>query len=247
VGDLNDQEFIDEAMIGVDTVVHIAGIPETQNVIQAAVKYDVKRVILIHTTGIYSKYKSAAEAYKNIETKMRAIIEANGSSVGVIVLRPTMIYGNVNDQNMIKFIKLVDKFRLFPVINHGRGYIQPVNARDLGKAYYQALATPNITSGDYILSGDAPITTLDVLRLISNNFRQKTTFMSCPLDLGVFMGRMLKAVTLGRVDYIGKLQRMGEGRSFPHDDATRDFGYSPMPFKDGLQTEAEQYLNLKRK
>ncbi|WP_099252851.1 SDR family oxidoreductase [Thermoanaerobacterium thermosaccharolyticum] len=242
VGNLNDQEFIDKAMAGVDTVIHIASIFYSVNIIKAAVKYNVKRAILVHTTGIYSKYKSASKEYKEIEQTIDKIIKQSNSSIGLIYLRPTMIYGYINDKNMIVFIKMVDKLRLFPVIDHGKNLLQPVNGRDLGKAYYQVLTSSNIMNGDYILSGEKPISMLEMFNLISKNLNKRTVFFSVPLGLGVFLARCLKVCTFGKVDYIEKVQRMGEDRSFPHDAAERDFGYKPMPFEEGLKIEVQEYL-----
>ena len=50
-----------------------------------------------------------------------------------------MIYGDMCDKNMSKFIKMVDHLRIFPIINHGKNLIQPVNARDLGESVLQCL------------------------------------------------------------------------------------------------------------
>ena len=243
VGDLNDQEFMDSCMKDVDTVMHIGAIFYSIHVMKAAVKNNLKRAIFVHTTGIYSKYKSASEEYQNIESEVRRIIKDNASSIGLTILRPTMIYGNVNDNNMVVFIKMVDKLRLFPVINHGKSLLQPVNGRDLGKAYYQILNKPEIMKGDYILSGEKPISMLDMFKLISDNLEKKTVFVSVPMELGVFLARVLKVLTRGKLDYIERVQRMGEDRSFPHEDAARDFGYEPMSFAEGLKLEAEQYKN----
>ena len=96
--------------------------------------------------------------------------------------------------------------------------------------------------GDYILSGEKPIAMFEMLKLISDNLGKKTTFVSVPLGLGVFMAACLKVCTLGKVDYTEKVQRMGEDRSFPHDAARRDFGYDPMPFEEGIKIEVKQYV-----
>jgi len=247
VGDLCNQEFVDRAMVGVDTVMHIASIFYSVNIIRSAVKNNVRRAILLHTTGIYSKYKSASEEYKSIELNIKKICKNSNSSIGITYLRPTMIYGNINDKNLAVFIKMVDKIRLFPIVDHGKNLLQPVNGRDLGKAYYQLLNKPDIMSGDYILSGNKPITMLDMFKLISDNLGKKTTFINVPLGLGVFMAICLRIFTLGKVDYIEKVQRMGEDRSFPHENARLDFGYKPMPFEEGLKIEIDQYLKSSNK
>jgi len=245
VGELTDQDFLDGAMVDVDEVIHIASIFYSTKVIKAAVKNNVKRAIFVHTTGIYSKYKSASEEYQDIERTVKQTIEVNKSEIQLIYLRPTMIYGYLNDRNMIIFIKMVDKLRVFPVISKGKNLLQPVNGRDLGKAYYQILLNKEIITGDYILSGDEPISMLEMLELISNYLNKKTFFINIPLGMGVFMGRLLKFITFNRIDYIEKIQRMGEDRNFHHDAAKAGFKYSPMLFRDGLKIEVDEYLKSK--
>ncbi|WP_082306989.1 NAD-dependent epimerase/dehydratase family protein [Bacillus sp. FJAT-27245] len=242
IGDLENQETMNSALSGIDTVVHIASIFYSVTVIKAAIKNGVKRAILVHTTGIYSKYKSASEEYKHIEQNIESIKQENNSKIGVVFLRPTMIYGNINDRNMIVFIKMVDKLKLFPIINHGRNQIQPVNGRDLGKAYYQVLMKAHILNGDYILSGEKPISMKDLFKLIGRILDKKTTFISVPLEIGVILARILKVCSFGKIDFIEKVQRMGEDRSFPHEKAAKDFGYKPMPLSEGLKLEIKEYL-----
>jgi len=243
VGDLDDQQFVDKATVGVDTVVHIGSIFYSVILMRAALKNNVKKAIIVHTTGIYSKYKSASEEYKKIESSIEKIINNSNKPIGLIYLRPTMIYGYLNDKNMVVFIKMADKLRLFPIISHGKNLLQPVNGRDLGKAYYQVLSKPEIISGDYILSGEKPIAMVEMFKIISNNLGKKTIFISIPLRLGVFMASCLKLFTLGKVNYIEKVQRMGEDRNFSHDAASKDFGYKPMSFDDGIELEVKDYLN----
>jgi nucleoside-diphosphate-sugar epimerase len=246
VGELTDQEFLDRAMVGVEEVIHIASVFYSTKVIKAAVKNNIKRAIFVHTTGIYSKYKSASEEYQDIERTVKQTIENNESHLQLIYLRPTMIYGYLNDRNMVIFVKMVDKLRIFPVISKGRNLLQPVNGRDLGRAYYQILLKKEIIAGDYILSGDKPISMLEMFELISDYLNKKTFFINIPIGVGVLMGRMLKLITLNRIDYVEKIQRMGEDRNFPHDAAKADFNYSPMSFKDGLKMEVEEYLASKK-
>jgi nucleoside-diphosphate-sugar epimerase len=246
IGDLEDPNFIDSVMEGIETVMHIYNIHHSLDIVKAAIKYKVKRVILVHTTGIYSKFKNASAEYKLIEGKIKKIKTDPNCITKISILRPSMIYGDLCDRNMSKFIKLIDKFRIIPIINGGNSLIQPVNARDLGKAFYTVLVSPQVTDGkDYDLSGESPIKIIDVFKLISEELNKKTIFISVPLSLGVFMARVLKFLSVGQIDLIEKVQRMGENRSYSHDNATKDFGYNPMPFKDGISLEIAEYKGVK--
>ena len=227
VGDLDDQDFLNGAMRDVTTVLHLAAIFFSRKVVKEAIDNNADRMILVHTTGIYSKFKSASENYKNIESDIQRAMEASNLQTGLVYLRPTMIYGNVNDKNMIIFIKVVDRISLFPVVDHGKGLLQAVNGKDLGKTYYQLLSKSEIMNGDYILSDEKALIMLELFQAISRELRKKTTYLSVPLVMGVLMAKILKAVSLGTINYVEKVQRMGENRSLPHDAAARDFGYSP--------------------
>lgn len=243
VGDINNKSFVQNVMKGVDTIMHIYNIHHSPIIVQQAIKNKVDRVILVHTTGIYSNFKDASQGYKDIEKKVSEMISDNNCSTKVTILRPTMIYGDLCDSNMSKFIKMIDKLRIMPVIDGGKSLIQPVNARDLGKAFYTVLMSPEETSGKaYDLSGDKPIELIEVFRLISDNLNKRTTFISVPLGLGVFLAGVAKVLTLGKIDYVEKVQRMAEDRSYPHKDAKNDFKYKPMSFEEGIRIETGQYI-----
>lgn len=247
VGDLDDPDFIDSVMNGVNTVMHIYNIHHSPMIVQSAIKNKVKRAILVHTTGIYSEFKYASEGYKKIEQKIKELKSDTKCLTKITILRPSMIYGDLCDRNMSKFIKMIDKLRIMLVINGGNSLIQPANARDLGKTFFTVLKSPVESEGDaYDLSGERPIRMIDAFKLISKELNKKTVFISVPLSLGVLMARVIKTLTSGRIDYIERVQRMGEDRNYSHDNATSDFGYNPMTFEKGIQIEVQEYLEKNR-
>lgn len=242
-GDLKDKEFIRRVMNGVDTIMHIYNIHHSPMIVQAAIENKVKRAILVHTTGIYSNFKYASKGYKDIEEKVTVMTSNPYCPTKLTILRPTMIYGDLCDSNMSKFIKMIDKFRIMPVINGGKSLIQPVNARDLGMAFYTVLMSPEKTAGKaYDLSGEKPLQMIEIFKMISDNLNKKTAFVSVPLGVGVFLAKVAKILTLGMLDYVERVQRMGEDRSYPHTEAKNDFDYRPMSFNKGMKIEVNQYL-----
>jgi uncharacterized protein YbjT (DUF2867 family) len=245
IGDLNDLEAVDKAMDGISTVFHIAGIQTSLNIVQSAIKAGVKRAILVHTTGIFSKYKYASSEYLDIESKIETMLK--GERLELTILRPTMIYGSTADRNMIVFIRMVDKLRLFPVVDHAKYPLQPVYEKDLGEAYYHVLKKPIITKGkNYILSGKDPILLMDVFKTISRCLGKKTVFLSIPFPIAYFFAWSLFIGSFGKIDFREKVQRLIEPRAFSHDEAQADFGYSPMPFEDGIELEIREYLSRKK-
>lgn len=242
-GNLEDTDYITKALDGVDTLVHIAGIHWSREVADAAKSAGIRRLICVHTTGIYSKYKEAGEEYRQIDAYVNKICKECG--IGLTILRPTMIYGNVYDQNVVKFIKMVDKFPVMPVVNGARYDLQPVNYKDLGKAYYDVLMNEDITTGkDYVLSGEKPIQLRDMFILMGRFLGKKVRFFSVPFFIAYPGAVIVYYLTLKKKDFREKVQRLCEPRAYDHEAAFNDFGYKPMSFEEGIADEVKEYKGL---
>lgn len=239
IGDINNYDDSKEFCKGCDTLLHIAGIHFSRVVVKAAVDAGVKRMILVHTTGIYSKYKYAGEEYRQTDDICYKLCEENG--VGLTILRPTMIYGNLRDGNVSVFIRMVDKLPLMPTVNGARYELQPVWCGDLGKAYYQVLMNENTIGCDYILSGGKPIELRSMFEVIGEQLGKDVKFISCPYPIAYAGAWLVYVLTLGHMDYREKVQRLVEPRVYSHKDATRDFSYNPLNFEEGIRAEVEMY------
>jgi len=227
-----------------DTLLHIAGIQRSVQIVSAALEAGVKRFILVHTTGIYSKYKEAGEGYRKIDAEVTRMCNEAGASL--TILRPTMIYGSLSDGNMSVFIKMVDKLRIFPVISGAKYELQPVWCGDLGKAFYDVLLNPEKTDNrEYDLSGGKPILLIDIFKEIGRQLGVKNTFISCPYFIAYSGAWALYIVSLGKKDMREKVQRMVEPRAYSHEKARADFGYDPLEFKDGIREEIRLYKEAK--
>lgn len=241
-GDLENIESLKKACKDIDQILEIYNIRYSLNVLEAAIQNDVKRIIFVHTTGIFSKYKMASEEYKIIEKEV--IEKAKNNNIDITILRPTMIYGDICDHNISKFIKMMDKMRIYPMIAGGKAEIQPVNARDLGRAYYQVLINPEKTKNkNYNLSGEKPITIKNMLKLILKYLDKKTIFIPIPMFISITVAYILKILTFGKKDIVEKVLRMNETRIFSNEEARRDFGYTTIKFEEGIKYEVRQYKN----
>lgn len=240
VGSLDDVAFLKRVFSNVDTIIHIAGIHWSKEVVQAAAYCNIRRLIVVHTAGIYSKYKQVGEEYRCIDSYVQKTCrEAN---IILTILRPTMIYGNASDCNVIKFIRMADKFPLIPVVNGARYALQPVYYIDLSKAYYQVLMNEDATSGrEFNLSGGNPIELRDMLSKICIELGKKARFISIPFTVAYSCAWLIYLFTIGCIDYREKVQRLCESRVYSHLDATEAFGYSPVTFEEGVIDEVREY------
>ena len=241
VGSTKNPDDLLRLVSGADTIMHISGIWETLGLLEAVEKSGGKpHILLVHTSAIHSKHKMACEVYKSIESDMEKYVAAG---MNITILRPTMIFGDMKDRNVSKFIRMVAKFPVMPQIDGGHSFVQPVNARDLGQAYYKACMHERLPEYDYIISGERPVSVRELCSLIGEYLGKKTRFISCPMWLGV-MGANVVCILTGKKDklLVEKVLRLGEDRSFSHESASRDFGYEPEKFEIGLRREVEEFI-----
>ena len=238
-GDLDDTDFLLRSMRGARTVLHIASIFTSPNVAEAALRSGVEWLVMVHTTGRYSKYKSASEEYIKIEEAILAMRD----KIGVTVLRPTMIYGSSRDRNMWKLVDFLHRHTLFPLFGAGTNLMQPVHARDLGNAYYDVLANREKTfNRDYNLPGKRPIPYLDLVRRVSRTLGRRNVIVKVPLALSILGAKLYNAVSRNPVISVEQVLRMQEDKAFDFSDAERDFGYAPLSFEEGIVEEVREYM-----
>lgn len=250
--DLKDQEALRGffGTHGVDMVFHIASVHYSWNIVPAALEHGVNDFVLVHTTGIYSKYKAAGEAYRKTESKISELVEQyrrQGRNVAVTILRPTMIYGDLQDGNVSVFMKMTDKLRLLPVVNGARYDLQPVWSKDLGNAYFKVLSHwPATADKEYILSGGVPIQLREMFVEMGKQLGVRNVFVPCPFWLAYAGAWILFLLSLGKCDFREKVQRLVEPRAYGHELATQDFGYDPVDFAQGVEEEIWMYQQSKK-
>lgn len=238
--DFNDVDQLKKSMKGSNTVLHIANIKLSTNIIKAGTEIGVEWFICVHTTGRYSKFKSASSEYVEIEDKL-----VNNYS-NLTILRPTLIYGSSRDRNFWRLIKFINAYSLFPIFGNGQNLMQPVNAEDLGSAYLKVLKNKSSCFGkQYNLPGRDQISYISILREISFGLDKKIFFIHLPLWLsiaGVYVGKMIMRSRFPIS--VEQVLRMKEDRIFSYENAKKDFGYAPMKFKHGILREINE-LKLK--
>jgi nucleoside-diphosphate-sugar epimerase len=239
IGSIEDGSMLSKSMVSCDTVVHIAGIMLTDQLMEAAIAAEVKWIILVHTTGRFSKYKSASQEYVRIETD--AISKRN--QLAVTVLRPTMIYGSAKDRNMIKLVQYLDTHKFFPVFGSGKNLMQPVHAKDLGKAYVQVLLNKHKTlNKEYDLSGGEAISYLDLLKEISKQLDRSVVFIRIPFSISLLFAKVYNYGFKQPLITVEQVLRMQEDKVFDYQKAAIDFNYQPVTFREGIQSEISEYL-----
>ncbi len=241
VGDIKDENFLIKCLDGCDTVFHIASKAEIGVVASAVVKSkDVKHCFIVSSTSIFSNYRDASDKLIAAENEMKKAFAIKG--VNWTIIRPTMIYGTINDNNISTFMKWLDKYPLFPIVKNGEALLQPVYKDDIGDAYYLLLVNKeHVENKEYIVSGERAISLKECLETISKSLGRKVLLINVPMPIAVLIVKFLYKVTFGKFDYREKLFRLTENRSFDHNEISWCFGYKPRSFELGVHELTKEY------
>ncbi|MES5952578.1 NAD-dependent epimerase/dehydratase family protein [Bacillus fungorum] len=225
----------------IKTIIHIANIRYSPLILELANKYRIHKVILIHTTGIYSKYRAYSKLYHEIEDD---ILSNQYPCTNYIILRPTMIYGNDRDHNMHKLIKFLNKYPFFPVFGNGEALMQPVHVEDLANIIIKAHNEDNLKNKDYDISGGSVVSYKEVLELITNELGKKVYFIYIPIKLAIFGSKLISKFMAKPIVSIEQVRRLQEDKSYSHEKAKVDLEYTPRTFAIGI---VEEVRSLKEK
>ncbi len=232
---LEQAAFAQNAAPGFDLVLHVAHMHFTPPILRLCEKYGVPRVLLIHTTGMYSRYREYGARYREIDDSVTTRV---GTGPCWTILRPTMIYGNSRDHNLHKLILALSRSPVFPLFGDGSATFQPVHVEDVAEAAIIVLTTPACRWRDYDLSGATVATYREILTLIADLLGRKPLLVPIPLPValaGAQLGERLRPGGIGvNVEQVRRLQ---ENKAYSHTSATRDFGFSPRSLAEGLAQE----------
>ena len=237
-GDLNDYEFVNKITQDIDVILHIAGIQRSKILFEKSVQNKVNWIIAIHTTGRYSKFKSASAEYIEIEDQLLELRE----KINITILRPTMIYGSKRDKNMNRLIKFIDRFPIYPIFGNGNNLMQPVNAKDLARSYIQVIEKSEATKNEnYNLSGKYPEKYKNLINTVSKYLNKKVIVIKLPIFLSYYLVKFSRNIIPKFPLNEEQVLRMKEDKDFTHLKATEDFGYNPMSFEEGIKEEINEY------
>jgi nucleoside-diphosphate-sugar epimerase len=222
----------------IQTVVQAAHTTLSPVVMKVADRFAVKHVVLVHTSGIFSKIRSCREQYVQIEEQ----ILTAGHTTPFTILRPTLIYGTPEDRNMARLIQFVRKQRLIPMIGFGQNLFQPVHVDDLASAIVAALGQPTAYGKAYTISGGTVLTYREIVMTIARELRKRIVLVPIPYSLALSAVWLLNHLLRRHDLTVEQVQRMREDKDYSYADAANELGYAPRSFSDGIASEIRLIL-----
>jgi nucleoside-diphosphate-sugar epimerase len=186
----------------------------------------------VSSTSIFTSIDALSK-----RAKLAAEKEVLSSGLACTILRPTMIYGGAGDRNMIRLIRFLRRYPVIPVPGNGKSLQQPIHVEDLAGAIVDCLSAETTIGKAYNISGAQPITFDEVIASACQSLGVRRMIVHIPLRPALWAGKVLSLVQ--RKPWIKEehLLRLNEDKCFDHGDATRDFGFTPRDFAQGIKEE----------
>ena len=232
--DLINAQQLAAQLNGCDALLNVAsiGFGAAPSILEACRSAALRRAVFVSTTAIFTQLNAGS---KVVRKAAEAAIKSSG--LDTTILRPTMIYGTPGDRNMIRLVRWLDRWPVLPVFGSGRSLQQPVHVSDVAWAVVQALETPATIGRQFNLSGAAPLTYNDVLRLTAEALGRGVRRFHVPARPIITALQASERLGITLPIKAEQVLRLNEDKAFSHAEAAEAFGYSPMEFEQGIRQE----------
>lgn len=269
LGSVTDPEFVDRAVEGMDTVLHLAAaqgdmslsdehyhhvnVEGTRILLDACTRHGVRRFVHGSTVGVYGNPTGQVSvdsppAPTNIYgiTKLegeRAVRTWEGGPERV-VLRLPETYGP-GDRRLLKLFGPVKRGR-FPMIGNGKNLHQPIYVQDLVPLFQLALDSPAAVNDLFLVGGPRAITTTEMVDAVVTAVGGSPPRLRIPMApmaaLAVAMERTLRPLGIDPPLHTRRLDFYRKSFSIDAGKARDVLGYVPATdFREGAKATARWY------
>ncbi|MGJ4931665.1 NAD-dependent epimerase/dehydratase family protein [Bradyrhizobium sp. HKCCYLS2038] len=194
----------------------------------------VRRIVVLSSTSLLTKRDSdiaseRAACRSLAEAERRIIDTCTRLGVGWTILRPTLIYCEGQDRNVTRLARLIQRFRVMPLVGGGTGLRQPIHAGDLAVGMMAAAAAPAAANRTYAVGGGETVTYREMIGRIFDGLGLHRRMPSVP---GAVWRRLFPLIApLYPEANVAMGLRMTQDMAFDVTPAIRDFGWAARDFR----------------
>lgn len=188
----------------------------------------VKQLIVVGSAAMYTQLDAPT---RDIRLKQEERIRNSG--INYTILRPNMVYGHKNDQNIYKLYQFLKKYPIIPVPGSADILQNPTYIADFVDALLQSMLNEKAYNKSYNLVGPTPISLRGMVQSLSPE--KKIRVVEIPLSLSVFGLKMLRILKIANW-HPEKLLRLNEEKVLVStSDAFEDLHYAPKAFDEVIK------------
>lgn len=217
-GDITEKDMVQKLVEGIDVVYHLASahldvslsdehyhrvnVGATRSLLEAARQEGVRRFVHCSSVGVVGDVEhppanettecNPANIYERtkFEGERAALDFACQTGFSVVVVRPAWVYGP-RCPRTAKLFRAISKGR-FPIFGDGKNLRHPVYITDAIQGLELCADTQDIDGEVFIIAGEVPVESRELVNLISQELNVRTQKISLPIFLGQAAGLALE-------------------------------------------------------
>lgn len=272
-GSVTDVDAVDRVVTGSEVVYHLASpfgdilqpdaaywdieVNGTRNVLEAAERHGVKRVVhcstqgvhgsLVHTPGDENSPMAPRDyyCYSKVEGE-RVCQNFMERGLDIVIVRPTSVYGPGDIRGWLKLYRMVAN-GWFLMIGKGDTLNHPVYVDNLIDVFERAATVPEARGRAYLAGDEYPVTLTELVRGVARAVGTNVRIVRWPwyniaLAGAAAVERVSKAAGMKPPVFRRRLSWYKTNRAFRIDRAKRELGYQPrVSLSEGLSRTASWY------
>jgi nucleoside-diphosphate-sugar epimerase len=238
-GSAESANDLDRLLEGADTLIHLAGQRFTPGVVDSLkTRGETVRLIVQSSTRRLSRFDTPTK--RDVVVAEEAV-EQSPDFIMWTILRPAMIFGGPDDNNIERLAATLRKWKCFPLFGSGDNLIQPLFVLDLIAAHVAALEHPDTSAGkSYTLAGPKAMPYRDFIRTVAHAAGvERVRLLRIPRRPALLAASALHFVWRNSPVNPEAIERFGEDRAFDISPAQSDLGYTPTDFETALTMKFE--------
>lgn len=271
-GDIRDKKAVEKAVDGVDAVIHLVSnfrkggsdkkeaysinVEGTENILNASLKFGVKRLIHCSTIGVHGSVKeipanedtpfNPGDLYQ--ETKLIAEKRVwefyKKTKLPITVIRPISLIGP-GDLRMLKLFRTIRKGR-FVMIGEGDKFFQPAYIDDVINGFLLCLKNEKAIGEVFIIGGEEYVPLKDLVQMIAKELNVTIPKIKIPLTpvllLAYICERICAPLGIEPPLHKRRVSFFQNNRAFSIEKARKILGYRPhISLKEGIQRTVRWY------
>ena len=160
-----------------------------------------------------------------------------------IIIKPAMIFGIKNDNNIEKIIKWLKKFPIFPIIGNGKTLYQPIHYFDLRDIITKVFKNNNLEGKKIIIGGRESIEYQKMIDIIKQKINSKSLIIKFPQNLIYIIAKIINSILKISLP-IEQIKSAHIDRNIDNNEAIKILNYEPKSFETRLEESIQKYYDL---
>ena len=242
VGDVLDPKSLTSAMQGVDAVVHLVAVIRevgdrtfqrvnyegTKNVLEAAKKAGVDRIVCVSTVG-----STSDPDVPYLYSRWMAEEEISRSDLDYTVVRFTIGFGE-GDEFLNRFAAIVKMSPLVPVVGDGKSVFQPISVDDVARCVVESIGRQDLEGKTVDIGGPDYFTYDELIDLVAETLGVKVAKIHVPVSVMTPAATVMEALSPHPPVTREQLKMIAVGENTSLDSVERNFGFSPLPVRGSI-------------